>query len=150
MAYFQPHQMTVNSGKAGSHGHYGRYSHPPPHPSTIRAPMPPHWFLSGGRRAERVPRPQGITPSQESFPRHHVQHRWLARGPDTYPAAFRMHLVIALRRRMIFTIRAKRKPVARGWEKWTFSENGVRPSDVIILSVHYYKKAWIPELYVIE
>ncbi|KAG2125618.1 hypothetical protein BD769DRAFT_1668880 [Suillus cothurnatus] len=40
------------------------------------------------------------------------------------------------------------KPVARGCENWAFSRNKVHPSRVFILSAHYYKNVWIPELYV--
>lgn len=47
-----------------------------------------------------------------------------------------------------FIEHAMDKPVARGWEDWAFSQNGVRLSKVYILSVHYYRNVWVPELYV--
>ncbi|KAG1818560.1 uncharacterized protein BJ212DRAFT_1268846 [Suillus subaureus] len=45
---------------------------------------------------------------------------------------------------------AKNKPVARGWEDWAFSKNKVHPSKVYILSAHYYRNVWVPELYVAD
>ncbi|KAG1732449.1 uncharacterized protein EDB91DRAFT_1338357 [Suillus paluster] len=203
MAYVQPNQLIVNPGGAGSHQQYSRYSLPAPHPSTLYAPMPLHWFLADGRRAERVPRPQGITPSQESFPgvtfstsnwpgvrvkdllkqkvvvdsptdtvfAHHgwrnttLALEWPGYLPCSFSDASRYRFETLsggrpttrqeFAQQIAYLIadvynRAKGKPVARGWEKWTFSENGVRPSDVIILSAHYYRNVWIPELYVIE
>ncbi|OJA19523.1 hypothetical protein AZE42_03203 [Rhizopogon vesiculosus] len=203
MSYVQPNQIMINSGGAGSYGHYGRSAHPPPHPSLLRAPMPPHWFLTDGRRAEHVPRPLGINPSQESFPgiafstggwpgvrvkdilkqkvvvdnptdtifAHHgwrattLALEWPGFIPCTVldPSHYRFETVISGRpitrqefvQQIAFLVadvynRSKGKPVARGWEKWALNENGVRPSDVIILSAHYYRTVWIPELYIIE
>ncbi|KAG2359156.1 hypothetical protein BDR07DRAFT_234845 [Suillus spraguei] len=46
--------------------------------------------------------------------------------------------------------RACDKPVRVGYEDWAFSENKVRLSDVYILSAHYYRNVWVPELYVIN
>ncbi|KAG2030536.1 hypothetical protein BDR03DRAFT_180611 [Suillus americanus] len=43
---------------------------------------------------------------------------------------------------------AKGKPVARGCEDWAFSENKDSLSNVFILSAHYYRNVWVPELYV--
>ncbi|KAG1727823.1 hypothetical protein EDB19DRAFT_175032 [Suillus lakei] len=42
------------------------------------------------------------------------------------------------------------RPVARGWENWALNKNNVQRSDVVILSAHYYRDVWIPELYIIE
>ncbi|KAG1721753.1 hypothetical protein EDB19DRAFT_497363 [Suillus lakei] len=46
--------------------------------------------------------------------------------------------------------RSGRRPVARGWESWALNKDNVQPSDIIILSAHYYRDVWIPELYIIE
>ncbi|KAI6123416.1 hypothetical protein EDD16DRAFT_1566325 [Pisolithus croceorrhizus] len=44
---------------------------------------------------------------------------------------------------------AQNKNIAKGFEKWSLKE-GIRPSDVILLSIHYYRTQWIPELYIFE
>ncbi|KAG1721759.1 hypothetical protein EDB19DRAFT_497477 [Suillus lakei] len=46
--------------------------------------------------------------------------------------------------------RSGRRPVACGWESWALNKDNVQPSDIIILSAHYYRDVWIPELYIIE
>ncbi|KIJ60238.1 hypothetical protein HYDPIDRAFT_117517 [Hydnomerulius pinastri MD-312] len=45
-----------------------------------------------------------------------------------------------------------KQPIAPGWEKWalTTGTEGIRPNDVVVLSIHYYRNMWVPELYVIE
>lgn len=45
---------------------------------------------------------------------------------------------------------ARDKPVEHGCEDWAFSQNKVHLSDVYILSAHYYRNVWVPELYVIN
>ncbi|KAG2147431.1 uncharacterized protein EDB93DRAFT_414475 [Suillus bovinus] len=42
------------------------------------------------------------------------------------------------------------RPVAPGWEDWAFGANKVRMSDIFILSAHYYRNVWVPELYVVN
>ncbi|KAG1716071.1 hypothetical protein ID866_1097 [Astraeus odoratus] len=41
-------------------------------------------------------------------------------------------------------------PIARGQEKWEFNRDNIRPSDLVLLSIHYYKNQWVPEFYVFE
>ncbi|KAI6027347.1 hypothetical protein BKA83DRAFT_2870591 [Pisolithus microcarpus] len=43
----------------------------------------------------------------------------------------------------------RNKTIATGFEQWSFKD-GIRPSDVVLLSIHYYRTQWIPELYIFE
>lgn len=206
MAYTQPNQTIVNSGGAGSSGHYVWNANPPPHPSMMRAEMPLYWTLRDGRTAKRVPRSQEFTPSQQTFSgitfsangwhgvrvkdilnrtvvvdcptdTIFVDHGWRAttlalnwpgylpnRSSDASRRRFSTHMDGNTNRPMtrqgfaeeiadlildLYNC-AKDKPVAHGWEDWAFSRNKVRLSDVFILSAHYYRNVWIPELYVIN
>lgn len=44
---------------------------------------------------------------------------------------------------------AQNTTIAQGFEKWSLKD-GIRPSDVVLLSIHYYRTQWIPEFYVFE
>ncbi|KIK33421.1 hypothetical protein CY34DRAFT_813616 [Suillus luteus UH-Slu-Lm8-n1] len=203
MSYsMQPNQTIVNSGGAGSHGHYIWSTNPPPHPATMQE-MPPFWTLRNQIVVERVPRPPALSPTMQSFPGitfsingwGGVRVRDILRGTVTVDhstdTAFAdrswRETTLALEwpgylpngssdasRRRIKTIHrgtntpitrqdfaieiavligelsrcARDKPVAHGCEDWAFSQNGVRMSDVYILSAHYYRNVWVPELYV--
>ncbi|KIJ08150.1 hypothetical protein PAXINDRAFT_158218 [Paxillus involutus ATCC 200175] len=43
-------------------------------------------------------------------------------------------------------------PLTPGYEKWelTTGREGIRPNDMVLLSMHYYRNVWVPEFYVIE
>ncbi|KAF9236963.1 hypothetical protein BU15DRAFT_63574 [Melanogaster broomeanus] len=47
---------------------------------------------------------------------------------------------------------SEKHPVAPGWEKWALTRGpeGIRIPDVVLLSIHYYRKFWVPEFYIIE
>ncbi|KAG1882762.1 hypothetical protein F4604DRAFT_1678261 [Suillus subluteus] len=202
MAYMQPNQSIVNSGGAGSPGHYAWQANPAPHPLTIGTEMPLYWDTSNGRQVKRVPRLREFTPSQGSFPgilfsvngwggvsvtdiltrqtvvdyptdmvfAHHgwrtttLALNWPGYIPNRSSDASRRRFSTYMNGNIPMTRQgfakviaeliqdlyhcAKDKPVARGWEDWGFSENKVNLSKVFILSAHYYRNVWVPELYV--
>lgn len=46
----------------------------------------------------------------------------------------------------------QRYPIALDFERWalTAGPEGIRVTDIVLLSIHYYRNVWVPELYVIE
>ncbi|KAG2066917.1 hypothetical protein BDR04DRAFT_1120844 [Suillus decipiens] len=158
MSYMQPNQTIVNSSGAGSAGYYALQANPSPHPATMHVEMPPYWHLRDGRLAKRVPRSQRFSPSQQSFPGitfssdgwcgvrvTDILHNRASIDCPTDTFAFQIAGLI-----QDLHNRALDKPVRVGDEDWAFSENKVRLSDVYILSAHYYRNVWVPELYVIN
>ncbi|KAG2123833.1 hypothetical protein DEU56DRAFT_828980 [Suillus clintonianus] len=61
MSYVQPNQTLLNPAGPGSNAHYVQATHPP-HPPLFDFQIPNSLTLADGRKAKRVPRPQGITP----------------------------------------------------------------------------------------
>lgn len=58
-------------------------------------------------------------------------------------------LVVASAVRLLCNAK-RNKPIAAGFEQWSIKDGSIHPSDVVLLSIHYYRTQWIPELYLFE